>query len=232
MGIINRIKSIFKANVNASLDKMEDPEKMVDQYLRDAEEALGTVKAKAADAAVIAEKAKKKVAGHKALIEEVESYATAALNAGNEEDIEKFITKKVYLEEQLATYEAAQVVADTNLTEVRRMHDELQATFEDYKNKREIIRSKADVLKIKVQLVGVATLSDKTNTAFGNFARLEERLDEQLVRMNAIEELTKPTDVLADAKAKYDIQAKDTKISDAIAAFKAGKGICATPAKA
>lgn len=232
MGIINRIKSIFKANVNASLDKMEDPEKMVDQYLRDAEEALGTVKAKAADAAVIAEKAKKKVAGHKALIEEVEAYATAALNAGNEEDIEKFITKKVYLEEQLATYEAAQVVADTNLTEVRRMHDELQATFEDYKNKREIIRSKADVLKIKVQLVGVATLSDKTNTAFGNFARLEERLDEQLVRMNAIEELTKPTDVLADAKAKYDIQAKDTKISDAIAAFKAGKGICATPAKA
>lgn len=44
MGIISRFKDIMSANINALLDKMEDPEKMVDQYLRNLESDLGKVK--------------------------------------------------------------------------------------------------------------------------------------------------------------------------------------------
>ena len=41
MGIISRFKDIMSANINALLDKMEDPEKMVEQYLRNLESDLG-----------------------------------------------------------------------------------------------------------------------------------------------------------------------------------------------
>ena len=53
MGIISRFKDIMSANINALLDKAEDPEKMIDQYLRDMESDLGKVKAETA--AVMAE---------------------------------------------------------------------------------------------------------------------------------------------------------------------------------
>ena len=38
MGIITRFKDIMAANINALLDKCEDPEKMIDQYLRNLEQ--------------------------------------------------------------------------------------------------------------------------------------------------------------------------------------------------
>ena len=48
MGIIARFKDIMAANINALLDKAEDPEKMIDQYLRNLESDLGNVKAETA----------------------------------------------------------------------------------------------------------------------------------------------------------------------------------------
>ena len=57
-GIIKRFKDIMSANINALLDKAEDPEKMVDQYLRDMESDLGKVKAETA--AVMAEEKRAK----------------------------------------------------------------------------------------------------------------------------------------------------------------------------
>ena len=58
MGIISRFKDIMSANINALLDKAEDPAKMIDQYLRDLESDLGKVKAETA--AVMAEETRSK----------------------------------------------------------------------------------------------------------------------------------------------------------------------------
>ena len=44
MGILKRFKDIMSSNINALLDKAEDPEKMIDQYLRDLQEDLRKVK--------------------------------------------------------------------------------------------------------------------------------------------------------------------------------------------
>ena len=45
MGILTRFKDIMASNINALLDKCEDPEKMIDQYMRNMESDLGKVKA-------------------------------------------------------------------------------------------------------------------------------------------------------------------------------------------
>ena len=55
-GIIKRFSDIMSANLNALLDKAEDPEKMIDQYLRNLESDLGKVKAETAS--VMAEETK------------------------------------------------------------------------------------------------------------------------------------------------------------------------------
>ena len=44
MGVLSRFKDIMASNVNALLDKFEDPAKMVDQMLIDLREDLAEVK--------------------------------------------------------------------------------------------------------------------------------------------------------------------------------------------
>ena len=46
--ILKRFGDIMSANINALLDRAEDPEKMIDEYLRDIESDLGKVKAETA----------------------------------------------------------------------------------------------------------------------------------------------------------------------------------------
>ena len=71
MGVIQRFKDIMSANINAMLDKAENPEKMIDQYRRNLEDDLGKVKAETAS--VMAEEARAKRAYDEALAE-VEKY--------------------------------------------------------------------------------------------------------------------------------------------------------------
>ena len=40
MGILERISTIMKANINDLLDRAEDPEIMLDQYIRDLESGV------------------------------------------------------------------------------------------------------------------------------------------------------------------------------------------------
>ena len=67
MGVIQRFKDIMSANINAMLDKAENPEKMIDQYMRNLEDDLGKVKAETASA--MAEEARAKRAYDEALAE-------------------------------------------------------------------------------------------------------------------------------------------------------------------
>lgn len=60
MSIIGRFKDIMSANINALLDKAENPEKMVDQYLRNMNSDLAKVKAETAAVMAEEQRAKKR----------------------------------------------------------------------------------------------------------------------------------------------------------------------------
>ena len=74
-GILERFKTIMASNINAVLDKMEDPEKMIDQYLRDMEKDLGSVKAETVAVMAQESAAKRKVSECEDEIKKMESYA-------------------------------------------------------------------------------------------------------------------------------------------------------------
>ena len=94
MGILDRFTSIVKANINELLDKAEDPEKMVDQYLREMTESLAEVREATAGVMAEEKRCKKLVDENLAEMEKYEELARKALAAGNEADARVFLAKK------------------------------------------------------------------------------------------------------------------------------------------
>ena len=87
MGILSRFKDIMSANINALLDKVEDPEKMIDQCLRNMNDDLVKVKQETASVMAKEKACKRQVDECQAGIDKMQSYAVKALTAGNEDDV-------------------------------------------------------------------------------------------------------------------------------------------------
>ena len=91
MGILTRFKDIMSANINALLDKCEDPEKMIDQYMRNLESDLGKVKAEA-DARSFLEKKQQLTTTQAAL---TQAYNVAADNAAKMRQMHDKLVKDI-----------------------------------------------------------------------------------------------------------------------------------------
>ena len=61
MGVLSRFKDIMASNINALLDKAEDPEKMIDQTMRNLTRDLGKVKEETAAVMADEQRAKRQL---------------------------------------------------------------------------------------------------------------------------------------------------------------------------
>src|SRR5690625_1218600 len=97
MSILRRFKDIMASNINALLDKAEDPEKMIDQYLRNLNRDLGQVRSETATIMAEEQRAKRELNECQAEINKMQNYAIKAIEAGNEDDARKFLERKATL---------------------------------------------------------------------------------------------------------------------------------------
>lgn len=203
-GILERFKTIMSSNINALLDKMEDPEKMIDQYLRDMEKDLGSVKAETV--AVMAQESavKRKVAECEDEIKKMENYAKKALQAGNEADARMFLEKKESIKIKLDSLEKEKMIAVENSLKMREMHDKLTSDIQKLNAKRNEIKAKIKMAK-STEKINSMTSSTGISGKMDSFNSIEEKVDRMLDEANASIELNSPKkDEVDDLMKKYD----------------------------
>lgn len=227
MGIMTRFKDIMAANVNALLDKAEDPEKMIDQYLRNLESDFAKVKAETAS--IIAEE---KSAGRKLRecdeeIAKMGDYAKKAVAAGNDNDARQFLTKKSELTQKREVLAKNYELAQANSEKMRQMHDKLEADIAEMKSKRDMLKAKAKVAQTqrKINEMGAGLESAGNNAAA--FDRMEEKVNRMLDEADAIGELNKSAsgNDIDDLASKYDTADIGSDVDDELAALKAEMGM-------
>ena len=226
MGIIARFKDIMSANINALLDKCEDPEKMIDQYLRNLESDLGKVKAETASVMAEETRAKRELDEVNAEMKKYEDYAKKALLAGNEEDAKKFLEKKNSLATTQASLQQTYDIASANATKMRQMHDKISKDIVDLNARKDAIKAKVAVAKTQEKMNKMTSKIGSATNSMNAFDRMEEKANKMLDAANAMAELNaQPRDEVDDLAAKYDTVGTDSTVDDELAALKAQMGL-------
>lgn len=223
MGILSRFKDIMEANINALLDKCEDPAKMVDQTLRNLNENLAQVKKETAGVMAAEKQAKRKLDEAAAEVQKWEDYAKKALAAGNEGDARQFLSKKAQAESKRNDAQKVWDVAHTNAEHMRQMHDKLVNDISVLESKRDTIKAKVAVAKTQ-ETINKATAGVDASGSLRKFDDLEAKVDKRLDTALAEAELSAaPTDSATDLAAKYD--SGGVGVDDELARLKAEMGL-------
>ena len=228
MGIIARFKDIMSSNINALLDKWEDPEKMIDQYLRNLQNDLQTIKSETASVMAEEKASKRKLDECDAEIAKMQEYAVKAVSGGDDAAAKQFLSKKADLESQREVLSQQYTLACENAKKMREMHDKVEQDISTLKSKREMLKAKVKVAETQKRLNDMTSATSALSN-MNKFDEMEEKINRKLDEADAMAQLNAKRDTSSiDAlTSKYDDGAKAAAVDAELAALKASMGLAA-----
>ncbi len=227
MGILTRFKDIMASNINALLDKCEDPEKMIDQYMRNLESDLGKVKAETASVMAEESRAKRELNECTEQINKMQTYAEKALMAGNESDARTFLEKKQSLVNTQSALSQSYDIAKNNADKMRQMHDKLVKDIQSLESRRAAIKATVKAAKAQERINKVGSSVTGANNSMEAFSKMEAKANKMLDEANAMAELNQTAENadIDNLAAKYDATPSNAEVDDELAALKAKMGL-------
>lgn len=226
MSMLQRFKDIMSSNINALLDKAEDPEKMIDQMIRNLQSDLGKVKSETAT--VMAEEARlnRQLTDLKAEEEKMITYAKKALQAGSDDDAKLFLEKKNSIQNKASEVETRLISARQNSQNMKAMHDKLSSQVADLNARKNDIKAKIQQAKLQEKM-NTMTSSVTGAASISKFDEIEEKANAMLDKANAMQELNQINDGgIDDLMSKYDSATDSTSsVDNELAALKDSLGL-------
>ncbi|MCH8538024.1 MAG: phage shock protein PspA [Alkalimonas sp.] len=176
MGIFSRFTDIVNSNLNALLDKAEDPEKMVRLIIQEMEDTL--VEVRSSSAKTIAEKKELQRVMNR-LNDEVndwQSKAELALSKERDDLARSALIEREKAAEQVSVVHDEIVLLDDHISKLQNEVAQLQEKLADAKARQKsmLMRQKTVASRLDVK----KTLhSDKLNDAMHKFERYEQKID-------------------------------------------------------
>lgn len=217
MGIFTRVRDIISSNINAMLDKAEDPEKLVKMMIREMEDTLIEIKAQCASGMATKKKIKREIETVLELAKNWDNKAQLAIDKGREDlareallEKRRHVERAESLEEEL---EQAKTLVTQCQSDIMQLEDKLSAARE----KQRLLVQRHQNANTKKKAQQQIRRYD-TSDALQRFDDFQQRID----RMEADAELVnfgrKAT--LAD---EFKALETDTELEKELAALKARK---------
>jgi len=230
MGFWGRLGRVFKSNANAMVEKMEDPEKILNQTLLDMKDQLIKAKQQVAVAIADEKRLEKQYLSEEKKAKEWEDKARLALKAGNEELARKALAEKQSYGQNAAGYKAEWQKQKMMTDKLRQSLKQLSDKIDDAGRKKNLLVARAKRAKAQQDIQSTMSgMSD--NSAFSAFDRMSERVEIAEAKADATAELAEDFQGgNADLDKEFAaLAASDSGTDDDLAKMKAEMGLLETP---
>ncbi|HPI19674.1 MAG TPA: PspA/IM30 family protein [Candidatus Kapabacteria bacterium] len=187
MGIFSRIADIFKANVNDTLDKAEDPEKMLKQMVIEMEQSVNKATLAVANAIANEKNLERKLEKARNEKADWEQKAVQALNAGRDDLAKAALEKKVISERNYLDLQPIYQQAKTTSDKMRTQLNSLKAKLDEARSRQSTLIARSQAAKAQKQIA--QSFSGVGSDAFSKFDKYETKIEQLESQAEAFETL-------------------------------------------
>lgn len=219
MSILGRVRDLISANINSMLDNAEDPEKMANEYLRQLTNELYEARTNVAASMADETKLEQKAAQFQAESDQWQSKAEAALRSGDEELTKGALGRKVQSQKLADQYRQQHQAQSEQVDAIQEALVQLETRIAEVKAKKELIIAKKnraqtqEAIQRTAKSIGRASAIDKLD-------QLEERVDDQLARADAMSKLEQ-----GSLESRFKDLEKDQEVDSELAELKRKLGM-------
>jgi phage shock protein A len=221
MGVLSRISTIFKANVNDALTRAEDPEKILNQIVIEMNEQLADTKQKVASAIADEKRLQKQYQESAEQAKQWEEKAAAAVQK-ERDDLAREALARRNDHQQLAEEYGIQWEKQKQAVDQLKEHLRgLERKIEEAGRKKNLLIARQKRAKAQKQ-IHETMAGMKDSSAFNAFDRMERKVGDIEARADAAAEMADlESDTLEDEFAK--LETRDS-VDDDLAALKTKLG--------
>ncbi len=186
MGIFSRMGDIINSNLNAMIDKAENPEKIARLIIQEMEDTLVEVRTDAA----------RNIAERKELSRKSESYSKRAAEWATKAELALTKDREDLARGALAAKQQAEQMSDVVLKEIDILDEavakadgdltKLQSKLDEAKAKHKALMMRTNVAKGQIKMRSVMT-HDKVDDALARYERMERKVDELEAHVEAFD---------------------------------------------
>lgn len=234
MSILSRIKNIVNASLNDLLDKVEDPEKMINQLIREMDQAIIELRRDTAAAITSRKMAESKLEKLQSDHKKWQGNAELAVEKGDDELALKALEKRKDVEERIKLFEAEVSDASDLVEKLKKELKEVEEKVQQARSKRDTLITKKRTAETRKKLLessdrfnkhvsSVHSSASQIINGFDSFNKYEDEIDRKLAEVEAEKELREELNEF-DIDNKFDSMKVDDDLKSELDALKKSKG--------
>lgn len=222
MGIFDRIGTILRANVNDMLNQAEDPEKMLNQIIRDMAEELTEARGQVAEMLAQQKLLENELNESRSNGREWESKAEQAVRASRDNLAREALRRKQDYDQQVTLYQQQLETQTATVDRLKNQMEALQNKYESTVRNRDGLIARHRAAEASQQISKTMT---NLNTAdySSDLKRMEERINMETARASANAEMADLGNT-SSVEQDFDDMFEDSEVDRELAALKAKVG--------
>jgi len=187
--LFKRINDVISANINDLVDRVEDPERMVKQIIREMEESIGNAKEGVIDALASEKRLGKELESHREQAEEWLARAGKALDAGNESLAREALGRKKEHDRIAESMKKSWEMARDTTVRLKSQLRALEGKLDEAKRKKGGLIARKRMADARDQMDKTMSSMDNMRDMETSLGRMEDKVLDMESRLEAREEL-------------------------------------------